>query len=100
MALANGRPALEYDSSKDRKTTEPRRHMAIVSAPYFTNAHRPPHWGLYCAGCRDSTERKTFFRNMYTNDEIMDHYQRYGRLVNANEQMRHERMPPEYSDSF
>lgn len=58
----------------DRRCNDPRRFMAIVPAPYFQAPFRVAHWGLYCVGCSESHERKTYFRKQYTKQGFVDHY--------------------------
>lgn len=72
---------------EDRTTREPRRYMSIISAPYFrcsSSGGRSVDWGLFCAGCSESTEEPVrHFRIKYTEDAIIDHIKRYGPLVDT-----------------
>lgn len=62
----------------DLKTMEPRRHMAIISAPYFTSSGRSVDWGFYCTSCIDSTAGALDFRDKFTRDGFAGHLARYG----------------------
>ncbi|KAK6072522.1 F-box domain-containing protein [Seiridium cupressi] len=62
----------------DLTTREPRRFMAIISAPYLTSSGRLADWGFYCMKCIDNKKLTTHFRNKYTKDGFMDHFARYG----------------------
>ncbi|KAI5861422.1 hypothetical protein GGS23DRAFT_576753 [Durotheca rogersii] len=63
----------------DRTTREPRRYMAIVTAPYLLDAGRQVDWGCFCLGCRDETdETARHFRIKYTREGILEHIARHG----------------------
>ncbi|KYK61637.1 hypothetical protein DCS_02780 [Drechmeria coniospora] len=62
----------------DLKTTEPRRYMSIISAPFFDSSGLSADWGFYCLLCLDDTEPSTYFRNKYTEDGFAEHLARYG----------------------
>ncbi|KDR68846.1 hypothetical protein GALMADRAFT_935929 [Galerina marginata CBS 339.88] len=65
----------------DKTTCEPKRFMAIISAPVLLDAGRLVDEGFFCLGCRDETEEKTkHFRIKYTTEEISEHISRYGRI--------------------
>lgn len=63
----------------DKTTREPRRFMAIITAPYLFNAGQHADWGYFCVGCKEEMEEKTkHFRIKYTREEIAAHIARYG----------------------
>ncbi|KAF2237039.1 hypothetical protein EV356DRAFT_442661 [Viridothelium virens] len=65
----------------DRFCNDPRRFMAIVTAPYLELPCTVARWGLYCFGCSESTERETYFRKQYTKQDFVAHIVRYGPVV-------------------
>ncbi|EDR13154.1 uncharacterized protein LACBIDRAFT_322627 [Laccaria bicolor S238N-H82] len=74
----------------DKTTREPKRFMAIISAPVLLNGGRQVDRGFFCLGCRDETNAKTkHFRIKYTTEDLSGHISNYGRVV--------ERMPKGYS---
>ncbi|KAM0327406.1 hypothetical protein ACHAQA_005692 [Verticillium albo-atrum] len=63
----------------DKTTREPRRFMAIITAPYLLDAGRQADWGYFCLGCREEKEEKTrHSRIKYTREDMMEHIARYG----------------------
>ena len=63
----------------DKTTREPRRFMAIITAPYLLDGGRQADWGYFCLGCREEREEKTrHFRIKYTGEGILEHVARYG----------------------
>lgn len=66
----------------DKTTREPRRFMAIITAPYLFDAGQQADWGYFCLGCKDEKEEKTkHFRIKYTREEVAEHIARYGPVV-------------------
>ncbi|KAI1107747.1 hypothetical protein F4804DRAFT_109132 [Jackrogersella minutella] len=65
----------------DRRSNDPRRFMAIVSAPYIELPSKIPEWGLYCIGCSTSTKSETYFRKQYSKQTFIDHIVLYGPVV-------------------
>ncbi|KAI1109137.1 hypothetical protein F5Y14DRAFT_444922 [Nemania sp. NC0429] len=55
----------------DRRTTEPRRHMSIISAPYLFSFGHSADWGYFCTRCKNSRELSTVFRIKFTKDGIL-----------------------------
>ncbi|KAG6840536.1 hypothetical protein C0991_006131, partial [Blastosporella zonata] len=67
---------------KDEITREPKRFMAIITAPVLFNAGRQVDRGLFCAGCMNETEEKTtHFRIKYTTQGMSEHIASYGLVV-------------------
>ena len=65
----------------DKTTGEPKRFMAIISAPVLLNAGRQVDQGSFCPGCRDETDEKTkHFRIKYTTEDMSEHIASYGRV--------------------
>ena len=65
----------------DKTTTEPKRFMAIISAPVLLHAGRQVDHGFFCLGCWDETDEKTkHFRIKYTTEEMSGHIASYGQL--------------------
>jgi hypothetical protein len=63
----------------DKTTREPRRFMAIITAPYLLDAGRQADWGYFCLGCREETDEKTrHFRIKFTREDVPEHFARYG----------------------
>ena len=63
----------------DKTTREPRRYMAIITAPYLLDAGRQADWGYFCLGCGEEKEEKTrHFRIKYTREDMLEHGARYG----------------------
>lgn len=62
-----------------RTTTEPRRYMAIITAPYLVDAGRQADWGYFCYGCREENREKAkHFRTKYTREDALEHVAMYG----------------------
>lgn len=79
----------------DRHCNDPRRFMAIAPIPYFEPPSKVAKWGLYCLGCSESHEHRTYFRKQYTKQGFMDHVVRYGPVVVGNAQDRPRHAPLE-----
>lgn len=63
----------------DKTTREPRRFMALITAPYLLDAGRQADWGYFCLGCREEKGEKTrHFRIKYTRADMREHVMRYG----------------------
>jgi hypothetical protein len=63
----------------DKTTREPKRFMAIISAPVLLNFGRQVDQGFFCLGCRDETDEKTkHFRIKYTTEDMPKHIASYG----------------------
>ncbi|KAI1260729.1 hypothetical protein F5Y18DRAFT_245528 [Xylariaceae sp. FL1019] len=63
----------------DKTTREPRRFMAIITAPYFLDHGRYVDWGYFCTGCKEEKEEDTrHFRMKYTEAGLLEHFARYG----------------------
>ncbi|OAA63322.1 F-box domain, cyclin-like protein [Niveomyces insectorum RCEF 264] len=63
----------------DKTTREPRRFMAIVTAPHLFDHGRQADWGYFCLGCSEEKEEETkHFRIKYTKEEVLKHMARYG----------------------
>jgi hypothetical protein len=80
----------------DRTSREPKRFMAIISAPVLLNAGRQVDRGFFCLGCWDESyemdeyeideidevdemdENTKHFRIKYTAEEIPEHIARFG----------------------
>lgn len=73
-------------SESDLTTTEPRRHMSIISAPYFDPSGQSVDWGFYCTGCVDDEESPLDFRVKYTTDGIRSHIGRHGAMTVVDQQ--------------
>ena len=69
----------------DKVTTEPKRYMAIISAPVLLNAGRQVDHGFFCLGCWDETDETTkkHFRIKYTTEEMPGHIASCGRVVGS-----------------
>jgi hypothetical protein len=66
----------------DKATREPKRFMAIVSAPVLLNGGRQVDRGFFCLGCRDEGKDKTkHFRIKYTTEDFSGHIASCGRIV-------------------
>ncbi|KAF8055628.1 hypothetical protein FPV67DRAFT_1567466 [Lyophyllum atratum] len=65
----------------DETTTEPKRHMTIISAPVLLDAGRQVDHGVFCLGCRDELDENTkHFRIKYMREDMSEHIARYGRV--------------------
>ena len=65
----------------DNTTREPKRFMAIISAPVLLNSGWQVDQGFFCLGCWDETDEKTkHFRIKYTTEEMSEHIASYGRV--------------------
>ncbi|KAI1109115.1 hypothetical protein F5Y14DRAFT_433804 [Nemania sp. NC0429] len=63
----------------DKTTREPRRFMAIITAPYLLDNGRRVDWGYFCTGCREEKEEETrHFRIKYTKAGLLEHLAKYG----------------------
>ncbi|KAI9159128.1 hypothetical protein HJFPF1_07136 [Paramyrothecium foliicola] len=74
----------DIQQRRDRRTREPRRYMAIISAPYLDQFKQSADWGLYCLGCRDrtnSTDAEAHFRNQFTRDGMAKHIALHGEMT-------------------
>ncbi|KAI0203373.1 hypothetical protein F4808DRAFT_42005 [Astrocystis sublimbata] len=68
----------ETIQQQDRMTTEPRRYMSIISAPYLASSGQSADWGYFCTRCKESTDPATFFRIKFTKDGILNHLKQHG----------------------
>jgi hypothetical protein len=76
----------------DNTSSEPKRFMAIISAPVLLNAGRQVDHGFFCLGCGDETDEETkHFRIKYTTEDMSEHIASYGRV---------ERTMPSIPDMF
>ena len=64
----------------DKTTREPKRFMAIISAPVLLNAGRQVDHGFFCLGCRDKDQIFSRFRIKYTTEEMPEHIASYGQV--------------------
>ncbi|KAI0197061.1 hypothetical protein EV127DRAFT_465703 [Xylaria flabelliformis] len=60
----------------DRKTSEPRRYMTIITAPYFTSSGQSADWGYFCERCRPGTDIARL-RAKFTRDGILEHIRQH-----------------------
>ncbi|KAI3326056.1 hypothetical protein HD806DRAFT_432731 [Xylariaceae sp. AK1471] len=68
----------------DKATREPRRFMAIITAPYLFDFGRQASWGYFCLGCKEEKEENTrHFRIKYTREEVSEHMTKYGPVKNG-----------------
>lgn len=74
---------------EDITTREPRRHMSIISAPFFGSSGLSADWGFYCTSYRGNHKFEKNLRNKYTADGIVDHIRRYGAVTVVNQQPKH-----------
>ncbi|PKS13319.1 hypothetical protein jhhlp_000090 [Lomentospora prolificans] len=61
------------DPTGDFRRQEPRRLMAVVSAPYFVERGRVAHWGFYCSLCLERGLLWLESRIKYTREELLGH---------------------------
>ncbi|KAI1430319.1 hypothetical protein F5Y12DRAFT_16169 [Xylaria sp. FL1777] len=92
LSLQTTTSALE---KRDRQCNDPRRFMAVVSAPYFEHPFKIAKWGLYCLGCSESRENETYFRKQYTLQGFIDHVIFYGPVVIGKAEDRPKHEPPD-----
>ncbi len=62
---------------------EPKRFMAIISAPVLLNAGQQVDHGFFCLGCRDEDQTEGIilrFRIKYTTEEMSEHIASYGQV--------------------
>jgi hypothetical protein len=66
----------------DKTSMEPKRFMAIISAPVLLNAGRQVDYGFFCLGCRDvkTNDENRYFKIKYTTEDMSEHIARYGRV--------------------
>ncbi|EDR13146.1 uncharacterized protein LACBIDRAFT_322614 [Laccaria bicolor S238N-H82] len=58
----------------DKAAWEPKRFMAIISAPVLLDGGRQVDRGFFCLGCRDQNkDRTTHFRVKYTTEDLLAH---------------------------
>jgi hypothetical protein len=63
----------------DRTTSEPRRYMAIITAPFLFGAGRQADWGYFCLACGEEKEEETkHFRIKYTTEGLLEQAALYG----------------------
>jgi F-box domain len=72
----------------DYTTREPKRYMAIISAPHFCFG-KDIDWGVHCLGCRDIDEPKRHLRIKYSQAAILDHFKQYGPVRQIRGRMQH-----------
>ncbi|KAJ3485344.1 hypothetical protein NLI96_g5016 [Meripilus lineatus] len=68
----------------DNITAEPKRFMAIITAPVLLNGGRQTDRGFFCAGCQNEfaeAEGGKNFRVKYLAKELSEHIARFGRVV-------------------
>ncbi|KAI1364821.1 hypothetical protein F5Y08DRAFT_200204 [Xylaria arbuscula] len=75
-------PALDGRSRQD-----PRRYMAVISAPCLGPSGLSADWGFYCPGCRDEGGKSRDTK--YTANDIVDHIRRDGPVVVVDRLARH-----------
>ncbi|EDR13153.1 uncharacterized protein LACBIDRAFT_292411 [Laccaria bicolor S238N-H82] len=69
-------------SQSDKTNTEPKRFMAIISAPVLLNGGRQVDRGFFCLGCRNEhRDKNKHFRIKYTTEGLSGHIAKYGRVV-------------------
>ena len=73
MSKAEARALDEETRQRDLMAREPRRHMAIISAPWIVSSGQAADWGFYCAICRDSKEPATHFKEKLTREDMLSH---------------------------
>jgi hypothetical protein len=68
----------------DKITREPKRYMAIISAPVLLNAGRQVDHGFFCLGCMnvsvESHKNPKHLRIKYTTEGMREHIASYGRV--------------------
>ena len=62
----------------DKTNREPKRFMAIISAPVLLNNGQQVEEGFFCRGCNDNPDD---FRVKYTTEDFPEHIASYGRLM-------------------
>ena len=68
----------------DKTVSEPKRFMAIISAPVKLNAGRQVDEGLSCLGCSansDPGDKDKYFRIKYMTEELSEHIASHGQIV-------------------
>ncbi|KAG6896748.1 hypothetical protein C0993_008127 [Termitomyces sp. T159_Od127] len=66
----------------DKTTGEPKRFMAIITAPVLLNGGREVDRGFFCLGCWDESDEKSkHSRIKYMTEELPGHIAKYGRVV-------------------
>lgn len=90
-ALLSIRTTTSVFEKSDRHCNDPRRFMAIVSAPYFDRSSKTAKYGLYCLGCSESHDRETYFRKQYSEKGFLSHITLYGPVLvgDAEDRPRH-----------
>ncbi|KAI1736018.1 hypothetical protein F4680DRAFT_433938 [Xylaria scruposa] len=71
-------PPVERPQLPDRKTTEPRGYMSIISAPHLTSSGQSAEWGYFCTRCIDNLDPASHFRIKYTKIGILEHLKKHG----------------------
>ena len=65
----------------DNTYREPKRFMAIISAPVLLDAGQQVDHGFFCCGCEDETDEETkHFRIKYMTKDISEHIASYGQV--------------------
>lgn len=69
----------------DGLSSNPRRFMAIVRAPFFSVQTVVPEWGFHCVACKSHHYgRPLHWRRKYTKDSFQDHIKECGEVVKKN----------------
>ena len=67
----------------DGRSSNPRRFMAIVHAPWVDLATNLANWGFHCVGCEKEYRRPLHWRRKYTVDTFNDHLNQCGSISNG-----------------
>lgn len=76
----NRRPPRSEDAF-DGRSSNPKRFMGIVRAPFFKSQTGLPDWGFHCVACKDHHYcRPLHWRRMYTVNGFQDHVRECGEI--------------------
>lgn len=70
-------------SAPEGRTSDPRRFMAVVRAPWIKRSTNAVEWGFHCVGCKKQhRSRPLHWRRKYCVETFSDHIEECGRIDN------------------
>lgn len=71
----------------DRKSSNPRRFMAVIELPVIDKTSKTVNWGFYCKACRNANECPRHWRVRYDEENFEQHILDCGRIEHGIHQM-------------
>jgi hypothetical protein len=71
----------------DRKSSNPVRFVAVVTAPCLSKGSAKAEAGFYCKGCRNSNDLPRHWRRRFTAASFTEHLRECGNILNERHQL-------------